>query len=96
MNKLTGLMQMTSDPFPGVANMYDFLPGLLIVLAFYSIIFLSLKLKGFSFLASFSAANIANFVLVLLMYPLGIISGQVLVVSIFLVPISALILFISA
>jgi hypothetical protein len=93
-NKLVALMQLASDPNPAVYSFYDFLPGLLIWLVFYLIIMLSLKLRGFSFLASFSATNIAILILTLLMYPLGIISGQLLVISIFLVPLSVLLMWI--
>lgn len=92
-NKLVGLMQMTSKPF-AENTLFDYLPGLLIILSVYFIVFLSLKLRGFSFLACFATANIVNFVLVLLMYPIGILSGQVFVISLFLVPISMLLLFI--
>lgn len=91
-NKLVALMQLVSDPFPAQVDFYDFLPGLLIILVVYVVIFLSLKLRGHSFLASFAATNIANFILVLLMFPLGIVGGQVLVVSLFLMPISAILL----
>jgi hypothetical protein len=88
-NKFVALMQLVSDPDPSVFSYYDFMVGFLIVFSLWLIIFLSLKMRGHSFIASFSAANVSNFVLVLLMYPLGIISGQVFVFSMILVPISA-------
>jgi hypothetical protein len=91
-NKLVALMQLVSDPFPATADFYDYLPGLLIVLVIYIVIFLSLKLRGASFLSAFASTNVVNFILVLLMFPLGIISGQVLVISLFLMPISAILL----
>jgi hypothetical protein len=90
-NKLVGLMRFVSHPFD-YATPYDYLPGFLIVLVFFVIIVLSLKLRGYSFLSSFASASIANFILVLLLFPLSVISGQILVLSTVMVGISALLL----
>lgn len=92
-SKLLNLLTVTSNPFPS-ENIYAYLPGLLIVLTFFFVVFLSLKLRGFSFLGSFAAAGIANFILVLLMYPLHILSPQIFVISLFMLPVCTLLLFI--
>jgi len=96
-NKLVNLMTFTSKPTcedgaTCVTSFYDYLPGLLIILMVYFILFFSLKLRGYSLLATFTACNIVNLVLVLLLYPLNILSGRILIVSIVLVPLSGLFL----
>jgi hypothetical protein len=96
-NKLVKLMEFVSEPTCSGggscgSSAYDFLPGFLILLAVYLVVFFSLKLRGYSTLAAWTSCNIANFVLALLLYPLGIISGQILVISIVLVPLSGMFL----
>ena len=96
-NKMVALMKFVSNPTCNgggscSTSAYNFLPGLLILLSVYLIIFFSLKLRGYSTLAVFTACNLVNFALALLMFPLQIISGKMLVVSIVLVPLAGLFL----
>ena len=96
-NKLVKLMQFVSQPTCNNgqscgSSSYNFLPGFLILLSLYLVIFFSLKIRGYSTLATWTACNIANLVVALLLYPLEIVSGQILVVSIALVPLSGMML----
>ena len=92
-NKLASLMEFTSNPtctnLGGCqTTVYNYLPGILILLLLGLIIFFTLKVKQVSTTAAFAATVISNFVLAILLYPLGIISGQILVISLILVPLS--------
>ena len=88
-------MQFVSNPEPATYSVYDYLPGMLILIALAMIIFFSLKLKGATTPAAFTAMVIANFVMALLFYPLSIISGQILVMSIGLLPVAAFVIYIA-
>ena len=89
-NKILKLLEFTSDPDPAVFSLFDYLPGILLLVTVFLIVFLSLKMRGQTTVGSFAAACVVNFVLTLLMYPLHIISGQVLMVGILLMPLAAL------
>lgn len=86
-NKLVALLQYTSSET-------NYLPGLLILLMMFIVVFLALKIRGFRTSSVFTAASSVMLVMGLLMYPIGIISGKILVVCIVLIPISAFMLFI--
>lgn len=86
-NKLLALFQETS-------RQTDYFPGIIIISALWFIIFLSLKGKGYATLNALSAANTAFLIITILMYPLGILPGSVLVISICLFVISIPLLFI--
>jgi hypothetical protein len=87
-NKLVALMQYTSQQT-------NYLPGFVILLSVYVVVFLGLKAKGASTSATFAACNMANLILTILLYPLGVVSGQFLVVGIVLVPLSVFLLYIA-
>lgn len=85
-NGLVNLVQFTSEET-------NYIPGLMVLLIMFSIIFLTLKFRGFTFLQCLSSASFANLLFAWLLYALEIISGQMLVVSIVLVPVCILLLF---
>jgi len=87
-NMLVNFIQFTSENT-------NYLPGLLILLAFYLIIFFVLKSKGSHTIDAFAACNFVNFVLALLFYPLQMVGGVVLLTSILLLPISVFLLWIT-
>ena len=96
-NKLVKLMQFVSKPTCNgggecVTTIYNYLPGLLVLLTVYIIIFFSLKLRGSGTLGAFTACNIVNLLLAIFLFPLGVISGQMLTISIMLIPISGFLL----
>lgn len=99
-NKLVALMKFTSKPScvngECATTIYDYLPGMLILLSLAFIIFFSLKIRGHSTTASFTAMAIANVVIALLMYPLEILSGRILLLSIILLPVAGFMLFIES
>jgi len=87
-NALVNLIQFTSAST-------NYIAGYVLYITFFMIIFMGLKLKGNSTAGSFAASCFAMFVVTVLMYPLHIVSGFMLVVSIILLPISVFILFIN-
>ena len=96
-NKFVAMMKFTSNPTCGGGgacntSFYNYLPGLLLMVSLYLVLFLSLKLRGFSFSGCFLACNVFNFILALIFFTFEIISGQILVVSIILLPLSGLII----
>ena len=96
-NKFIAMMRFVSSPTcngGGACNtsFYNYLPGLLLMISLYAVIFLSLKIRGHSFSGCFLACNVFNFILALIFYTFQIISGQILVVSIMLLPLSGLII----
>lgn len=100
-NKMVELMRFVSKPTCSGGgscgtSAYNYLPGFLILLSIYMIIFFSLKLRGYSTIATFAACNIANLVIVLLLYPLEILSGKILIISIALVPLSGMFLWLES
>ena len=88
-NKAVALMQMTSQ-------YTDYTPGLMILRALWFIVFFSLKIKGYATSGCFIASNLAFFVVALLLYPIGVISGGIFVFSIFLVMIGTFMLFVAS
>lgn len=88
-NPLTSFMQQTSAAT-------GYIPGMLLLLSIYFVMFFVLKVKGASNIASFSISNFVIFVVALLFYSIGIISGYVLVVSIIMLPLSILLIFLTA
>jgi hypothetical protein len=88
-NVLVNMIRFTSEQT-------NYTPGFILFLSFYIILFLALKVKGATTSASFAATNFAMFIVAVLMYPLGMIHGLVLVLSIVLLPISIFILYISS
>ena len=79
----------------GISSQTAYLPGLIIVLIIYFIVFIALKTRGYSIVNSFTAANFVGFTISLLMYPLQVLSGKVLVVFICLIPISLFIMWVT-
>lgn len=77
----------------GTSEATNYLPGTVLWWAIYIIIFLALKAKGTPNIPSFAACNFIIFTLTLIMYPIGIISGVYLVVSIALLGLSVFLLY---
>lgn len=71
----------------------NYLPGLSILLMMAIIIFLTLKVKGYTTTSTLVAVTFINFILAVIMYPLAIISGQMLVISIMLLPAALIVVF---
>jgi len=88
-NSLVNLIQFTSEQT-------NYIAGYVLYISFFLIIFLALKVKGSSTAGAFSASAFALFVVTVLMYPLHIVSGFLLGISIILLPISIFVLFISS
>jgi len=84
-NVIVSLFQYTSQQT-------NYLPGMLILIGLFVVITFALKVRGYRTSAVFTAASSANLVLALMMFPLGIINGQILVVSIALLPLAAFLL----
>jgi len=78
-NVLVKLVQFVSNPNPEVKGIFDYTPGLMVLLAVFSILFLSLKARGVTTTGAFFAASLVNFIVGLLLYPLQVISGIMLV-----------------
>lgn len=85
-NIFVDLVQVTSQNT-------NYLPGILILLSVYLVLFLSLKLRGYNTWASATGCAFVNMILAILMYALAIIPGYVLVISIVILPILFLCLF---
>jgi hypothetical protein len=83
-NLYVKMVQFVSNPNPSVVQPFDYLVGILIVLTIFTIIFLSMKARGSSTLGAFFSASLVNFIICLLFYPIGIISGLILIIAIVL------------
>lgn len=92
-NTFVNLVQFVSDPDPSTIGLYDYLPGHIILLMLFTIIFLGLKIRGNSTIASFTAASLVNFVITILLFPLHVISTSAFVIGIIALLISAFVLF---
>lgn len=94
---LTGFTNYSGDPsvnlMQEVSLQTNYLPGSLIVLVLYVIIFTVLKFKGTSTVSAFAATNFINFIICLLLYALQVIPGWMLVLGIILLPISLAMMF---
>lgn len=71
----------------------DFLPGLIIILMLYSVIFLGLKIRGYDTLSVFAATNFGVLLVAIALFPLGALSAGVFSAIIVLQPIGILLLF---
>ena len=71
----------------------SYYPGLFILLIVFFLIFMILKVKGFSMSTAFTSASLANFIIAILLYAIKVISPQALVISIVLLPISVVLMF---
>lgn len=85
-NQLVNLIQYTSEQT-------HFMAGYVLYVTLFLIIFLALKMKGATTPAAAAATCFAMFVVTILFYPLHIVSGYLLAISIVLLPISVFILF---
>jgi len=65
-------------------------PGLVILLSIFSVLFFSLLIRGYSVMKSIAACCMVNTVLAILLFPLMVISPQMLVISMALLPLSFL------
>jgi len=73
----------------------NYLPGLIILMIVAFIIFFTLKIKGYSTNGTLVAVTFINFILAVMMYPLQIINGQTLVISILLLPAALVVIFLT-
>lgn len=76
------------------SKLTNYMPGTLFLLALTIIIFIILKMKGLPNTHAFVACCFVQATLSLMLYPIGLISGLYLVISLILLPISGLILYI--
>jgi hypothetical protein len=81
-NMFVKMLQFVSNPDPSVVSFTDYMPGVLILLTLLSIIFISMKARGFSTMGSFFATSLVVMTAAILLYPLQVISGIILVSSI--------------
>lgn len=72
----------------GVSNQLWYAPGIAILVSVFLTIVFILRQKGYSFLTSFAGASWVIMVLAILMYPVGLISGAILIGSVCLAPLS--------
>ena len=66
----------------------NYFPGTLILIAIYIILLLTLKMKGVTTSASFAATSFVCMIFAIILYPMQLISGFSLVVTILLCPIT--------
>lgn len=85
--KLLALIQQTSAAT-------NYLPGTIILVIVFVIIFVSLKYRGVPTITAFTATAFAHMILALIMYPLQILNGIHFYTALVLVPISAFILYV--
>ena len=85
-NVMVNIMQKTSEQV-------NYLPGTMILLAFFIVIFISLKMRGYSTVSCTAATSFANLILAILFYALGIIPGAWLALSALILPISIALLY---
>jgi len=83
-NMLVKILQYVSNPNPDRVQWFDYMPGMLIMITIFSIIFLSMKARGVSNAGTFFTASLINFIIAILLYPLRVISGLILTGSIML------------
>jgi membrane-bound ClpP family serine protease len=95
---LSGFTNSNNTPITNIiatgSQATNYLPGILLVIGIYFIIFLALKMKGTPTPGTFAASNTVLLLLCLLMYPLGAIPGLLLIVSIILLPMSIFLIFV--
>jgi|SRR3990172_371138 len=87
-NKFVALAQYSSEAT-------NYFVGLFLLIIPFVIISLVLKSRGHPTTHIFAAASLVNFLLAVLLYPLQIITGTMLVVSIVLLPVSIVMLYFS-
>ena len=73
----------------------NYIPGILFVIAVFTILFLALKMRGSTTPGAFAVSSFVNMFLVVLLYAVGILPGNVLIISIILFPASLFILVMS-
>ena len=78
-NMFVKLVRFVSNPNPEVKQPFDYIPGIMILITIFTIIFLSMKIRGVSTTAAFFSASLVNFITALLLYPLEVISGTIFV-----------------
>lgn len=93
MQNSTGGTNMLLTLFRETSAATNYLPGTFILVAFFFVLFLALRMKNAMPKVAFAAAAWACTLLALIMYPLQIISSQVYIIFIVLTPIAVLILF---
>jgi hypothetical protein len=86
--------QTTLLTFVGeVNNQLNYVPGVLVLVSIYIILFLSLTGRGVDPFRSFAASSWVAMILAIILYPMSLIPGTVLVIFCILAPISLVILF---
>ena len=89
--------QGTTNPYTnflkGVRADTNYIPGMVILIIIFVIIMLVLKAKGTDTTAAFTAASLVNVTLAILFYAIPIITVKALIFSIFLLPVSVLLLY---
>ena len=92
-NTFVSMMQFVSNPTTSGNFLFPYIIGALIMMAIFVVILLSLTLRGYSFISALTTAVIVNFVVAMLLYPLSIISGWLLVISVLRIPIMGFVVF---
>jgi len=87
-NPLVGYMQSTSQQT-------GYIGGILLVSMIYVVLFLALKLRGYSTVSVFAVTNFVNMLLCIFIYALGIIPGWLLVIGIMAFPVSLFMLWVT-
>lgn len=77
-----------------VSQQLNYIPGILLILAIYFILFLSLKFRGYSTVSVFTVCNFINMIVCILVFAIGWIPGWMMVISVVLFPISMFMLFV--
>ena len=78
----------------GVNTMLNGVPALLMLIAIYVVLILSLIGKGFDPFKVFASTSFAMLILTIILYPMGLISGFTLIVFSVLCPFSIFILWV--
>ena len=89
-------LQYTSNPTNDPSFIFAYLPAFLIMFTVFFVLLMSLKLRNYDTLPALAVATIVNCIIAILFYPLGIINGAILIVSIFGIPVIGLLVFILA
>lgn len=80
-NGLVNIIQETS-------RQTNFLPGILLDLMIFMVIFFILKSKGYTTIGCFATCNFMNLIIILLLYALRAVPGWWLIAGIIMLPLS--------
>jgi len=83
-NMFVKLVRFVSNPNPSTTSVFDYMPGILIIFTLFMIIWFSMKSKGFTNAVCAFSSSLIVFITALFFYPLGVLSGLILVWCAFL------------